>query len=88
MAGRGGSSVHGANIKEARERNYLSRRELGALVDQSYEWVWKIENEWRTVPREKLCRLADVLGVPIEHIERKAQKPTARKRATRIGKSA
>lgn len=64
------AQLNGPNLKAARERKHLSRAQLAELVDQSYVWVWFLENEKKGTPREKLCRLADVLGVPVAHIER------------------
>ncbi|MFF5988165.1 helix-turn-helix domain-containing protein [Prauserella flavalba] len=64
---------NGPNIQAARERKKLSRSELAEKVGRSYVWVYNLEKGNKNTPREKLYLLADVLDVPITHIERKPQ---------------
>jgi transcriptional regulator with XRE-family HTH domain len=56
----------GENIKQARIKRAMRRKELAAAIGKSYAHVANIENGLTTAAPETLVDIAKTLGIPIE----------------------
>lgn len=55
-------------IREVREERGLTQTELGDLVGKSMATVSKYENDQMEIRAVLLCRIAEVLGVPVTRL--------------------
>jgi|SRR5579863_10309282 len=61
----------GRIVKQARSAHKLSLRELDELTGASYGWLARLERGKMIAPApSKLTKVADVLGIPPERIDR------------------
>jgi transcriptional regulator with XRE-family HTH domain len=65
---------YGENIKTRRVELGITRSELAAMIDRSYQHIYNLETEENTADPAVLSRIATALRLPLDQVMRPEEK--------------